>query len=145
MLNETHVLEKIAHDDTARFLVIDTACQRSVVGTSWMLRCSQRVKAQLGHTLHIHVDDERFKFGDGALRPYLGANIGGIYGEDVNDTLAAGPEAGRWWELSRERGGEGRKELLDDARRSTGTPSVRASSSSMLRSRQTTKAPAPMT
>lgn len=35
-----------------------------------------------------------YHFGDGALRPYLGANIGGIYGEDVNDTLAAGPEAG---------------------------------------------------
>ena len=44
VLNETHVLEKVAHDDTARFLVIDTACQRSVVGTSWILRCSERVK-----------------------------------------------------------------------------------------------------
>ena len=68
VLNETHVLEKVAHDDTARFLVIDTACQRSVVGTSWILRCSHRVKSQLDHTIHIQVDDERFKFGDDALR-----------------------------------------------------------------------------
>jgi len=35
-----------------------------------------------------------YHFLDGAFRPYVGANFGGIYGEDVNETFAAGPEAG---------------------------------------------------
>jgi len=38
-------------------------------------------------------------FGDyvfdlGRFRPYIGVSIGGIYGEGINDTLAAGPEIG---------------------------------------------------
>ena len=58
-----------AYDDSAaRFLVIDTACQRSVVGTLWMLRRSQQVKARSGFEVPIKEDAERFKFGDGALR-----------------------------------------------------------------------------
>jgi outer membrane protein W len=31
---------------------------------------------------------------DNRVRPFIGANVGYIYGEDVNDTWAAGPEAG---------------------------------------------------
>ena len=35
-----------------------------------------------------------YNFGQGSIVPYLGANIGGIYGEDVHDTGAAGLEGG---------------------------------------------------
>ena len=35
-----------------------------------------------------------YHFGQGTWVPYLGANIGGIYGENVNDTGTAGVEAG---------------------------------------------------
>jgi hypothetical protein len=35
-----------------------------------------------------------YNFLDGNYRPYLGANLGGIYGEDVSNTGAAGIEAG---------------------------------------------------
>jgi hypothetical protein len=35
-----------------------------------------------------------WNFGQGSIVPYLGANIGGIYGEDVHDTGAAGLEGG---------------------------------------------------
>lgn len=33
-------------------------------------------------------------FGTGQLRPYLGASLGYIYGESVNETFSAGPEVG---------------------------------------------------
>lgn len=36
-------------------------------------------------------------FGEGNVRPYIGANIGGIYGEAVNETGTAGVEAGVRW------------------------------------------------
>lgn len=35
-----------------------------------------------------------YHFGQGSIVPYLGANLGGIYGEDVQDTGAAGLEGG---------------------------------------------------
>jgi hypothetical protein len=35
-----------------------------------------------------------YHFGKGTVVPYLGANIGAIYGEDVHDTGAAGLETG---------------------------------------------------
>lgn len=35
-----------------------------------------------------------YHFGDGDLRPFLGANIGGVYGESVKETFAAGLEGG---------------------------------------------------
>jgi len=35
-----------------------------------------------------------YNFLDGKYRPYLGANLGGIYGENVSDTGAAGIEGG---------------------------------------------------
>ncbi len=35
-----------------------------------------------------------YVFDLGAFRPYVGVSIGGIYGDQVNDTFAAGPEAG---------------------------------------------------
>ncbi|RDD60331.1 hypothetical protein [Ferruginivarius sediminum] len=35
-----------------------------------------------------------YVFDLGRLRPYVGVSLGGIYGENVNDTFAAGPEAG---------------------------------------------------
>jgi hypothetical protein len=35
-----------------------------------------------------------YHFGQGSVVPFLGANIGGIYGEDVHDTGAAGLEGG---------------------------------------------------
>jgi hypothetical protein len=33
-------------------------------------------------------------FGDARLRPFVGVNVGGIYGENVRDSFAAGVEAG---------------------------------------------------
>lgn len=36
-------------------------------------------------------------FGEGDARPYVGANIGGIYGDGVNETGIAGLEAGIRW------------------------------------------------
>ena len=35
-----------------------------------------------------------YVFDLGRWRPFIGANIGGIYGDNVNDTFAAGPEIG---------------------------------------------------
>lgn len=35
-----------------------------------------------------------YVFNLGRLRPYVGVNIGGIYGRGVKDTFAAGPQAG---------------------------------------------------
>jgi hypothetical protein len=35
-----------------------------------------------------------YVFNLGRLRPYVGVSAGGIYGEQVNDTFAAGPEVG---------------------------------------------------
>lgn len=35
-----------------------------------------------------------YVFNMGRWRPFVGVNFGGIYGENVNDTFAAGPEAG---------------------------------------------------
>lgn len=35
-----------------------------------------------------------YNFLDGKYRPYIGANLGGIYGEDVSNTGTAGLEAG---------------------------------------------------
>lgn len=35
-----------------------------------------------------------YVFNAGNWRPYIGVSFGGIYGENVNDTLAAGPEVG---------------------------------------------------
>lgn len=35
-----------------------------------------------------------YHFGDSDFRPYLGANIGGIYGENVKETWTAGLETG---------------------------------------------------
>ncbi|MDZ7782494.1 MAG: outer membrane beta-barrel protein [Halioglobus sp.] len=36
-------------------------------------------------------------FGQGDARPYVGANIGGLYGDGVNETGTAGVEAGVRW------------------------------------------------
>lgn len=33
-------------------------------------------------------------FGDGQMRPFVGVSLGGIYGEDVDDTFSGGPEVG---------------------------------------------------
>tara|TARA_R110000823_G_scaffold210224_12_gene340535 strand:+ start:2906 stop:3421 length:516 start_codon:yes stop_codon:yes gene_type:complete len=38
-----------------------------------------------------------YHFGSGDARPYIGANIGGIYGENTKDTGIAGLEAGVRW------------------------------------------------
>jgi outer membrane protein W len=39
--------------------------------------------------------DYHFTFGDrGQVRPFIGANIGYVYGETINDTFEAAPEAG---------------------------------------------------
>ena len=35
-----------------------------------------------------------YHFGQGSVVPYLGANLGSVYGEDVHDTGAAGLEGG---------------------------------------------------
>lgn len=35
-----------------------------------------------------------YHFGDAQWRPYFGANLGGIYGEDTDTIAVAGPEAG---------------------------------------------------
>jgi len=35
-----------------------------------------------------------YHFGTSALRPFIGVNFGGLYGENTNDTLAAGIEGG---------------------------------------------------
>jgi hypothetical protein len=38
-----------------------------------------------------------FHFDLGAWRPFIGANIGYVYGDDVNDTWETAPEAGVKW------------------------------------------------
>lgn len=35
-----------------------------------------------------------YHFGTDAFRPFVGANLGGIYGDGVEETFAAGPEVG---------------------------------------------------
>lgn len=47
-------------------------------------------RAYAGSTL-IAVDHH---FGTGNLRPFLGVNFGGLYGDGISDTLAAGVEGG---------------------------------------------------
>ena len=38
-----------------------------------------------------------YHFDFGAVRPFIGASIGYLYGEDVEETFTAGPEAGVKW------------------------------------------------
>lgn len=39
-----------------------------------------------------------YHFGTGNARPFIGASIGGIYGEEVDETFMAGPEVGiKYW------------------------------------------------
>jgi hypothetical protein len=38
-----------------------------------------------------------YHFGDGPLRPLIGLNFGWVYGDTVEETLAAAPEAGLKW------------------------------------------------
>lgn len=41
-----------------------------------------------------------YHFGSGKARPFVGASIGGIYGEEVDETFMAGPEVGfKYWVL----------------------------------------------
>lgn len=35
-----------------------------------------------------------YHFGQGSMRPFVGMSIGGIYGDDVDDTFTGGPEVG---------------------------------------------------
>ncbi len=41
--------------------------------------------------------DYHFPLFEDRLRPFIGANLGYVYGENVDDTWAAGPEAGVKW------------------------------------------------
>jgi hypothetical protein len=43
-----------------------------------------------------------FNFGTGHLRPFLGANVGYVYGDLVHDTWEAAPEVGLKWYASRD-------------------------------------------
>lgn len=55
---------------------------------------------------------------DNMLRPFVGVNIGYVYGDMVDDTWAAGPEAGVKWYVKEETFIYGRAEyqfLFDDA------------------------------
>lgn len=38
-----------------------------------------------------------YHFGSGAVLPYIGANLGGVYGDNTKDTFAAGLELGLKW------------------------------------------------
>ena len=43
-----------------------------------------------------------YHFGSGAARPFVGLSVGGIYGEQVDDTFIAGPELGiKYWVLDK--------------------------------------------
>ena len=43
-----------------------------------------------------------YHFGSGKARPFIGASIGGIYGDGVEDTFMAGPELGvKYWVLDK--------------------------------------------
>lgn len=46
---------------------------------------------QTNFSTRLFVD---YVFNLGAWRPFIGLNLGGIYGDNVNDTFAAGPQAG---------------------------------------------------
>lgn len=41
-----------------------------------------------------------YHFGDGPFRPLIGANLGYVYGDTVNETFAAAPEAGFKWYMT---------------------------------------------
>ena len=43
-----------------------------------------------------------YHFDLGKFRPFIGANVGYVYGDGVNDTWAGGPEAGLKWYLQEE-------------------------------------------
>ena len=87
----------------------DEEFDRSVIGVSgelgWFV--TDRVEAGLRQNVGVVAIDDGddawsggtrgfvdLHFGAGAFQPYLGVNLGGLYGENVNDTFAAGPEAG---------------------------------------------------
>jgi len=38
-----------------------------------------------------------YHFGDSRMRPFIGANFGGVYGSGVDETFAAAPEVGLKW------------------------------------------------
>lgn len=39
-----------------------------------------------------------YHFGSGKARPFIGASLGGVYGDNVEDSLMAGPEIGiKYW------------------------------------------------
>ncbi len=40
-----------------------------------------------------------YHFGDGEVRPLIGANLGWVYGDSIDESLAAAPEAGVKWYL----------------------------------------------
>jgi hypothetical protein len=41
-----------------------------------------------------------YHFGEGRFRPLIGANLGYVYGDSVNETFAAAPEAGFKWYMT---------------------------------------------
>ena len=67
----------------------------------WGVRQSINAFDQEGESVQFDGSTRLFydyHFGSGAARPFLGLSLGGIYGEQVDETFIAGPEIGvKYW------------------------------------------------
>nr|WP_298118592.1 hypothetical protein [uncultured Pseudomonas sp.] len=67
----------------------------------WGVRQSINAFDQEGESVQFDGSTRLFydyHFGSGAARPFLGLSLGGIYGEQVDETFIAGPEIGvKFW------------------------------------------------
>ncbi len=67
----------------------------------WGLRQSINVRDNEGESTKFDGSTRLFfdyQFGTGNARPFIGASLGGVYGDNVDDSFMAGPEIGlKYW------------------------------------------------
>ena len=67
---------------------------RSVLGVRQSLNYADFGNSTWNGATRVFYD---YHFSSGALRPLVGANLGWVYGDSVDETIAAAPEAGIQW------------------------------------------------
>ncbi|MGV8843598.1 MAG: hypothetical protein ACOH2I_10265 [Pseudomonas sp.] len=63
----------------------------------WGIRQTINARDQEGESVKFDGSTRAFydyHFGNGNTRPFVGVSLGGLYGDDVDDTFMAGPEIG---------------------------------------------------
>ncbi len=71
----------------------------------WGVRQTVSARDQEGESVKFDGSTRVFydyQFGSGAARPFLGLSVGGVYGDQVDETFMAGPEVGiKYWVLDK--------------------------------------------